>query len=56
LYEDEVPVEVVTDRGSGEPAPAPRPVLESAEPAAYRVERIGGEVRETRLEPGPIPA
>ena len=60
LYEDEVPVEVVADREPGEAAVAPRPGREQAGgaagpgPAAYRVERVGGEVRETRLAPGPI--
>ena len=44
LYEGTTPVAVLTDR----------PVDPVSGPAAYRVERRGGEVVETRLAPGPI--
>jgi hypothetical protein len=43
LYENEIPVEVVTDK----PASADGP-------AAYRMKKINGEVIETRLEVGVI--
>jgi peptidase E len=53
LYEDEVPVEVVADVAPGGPAAGAAGATLRA-PAAWRVERVGGEVRETRLDPGPI--
>ncbi len=45
LYEGLEPVEVVCDVPDLDPTDGP---------AAYRVERTGGEVRETRLGPGTI--
>lgn len=45
LYENEVPVEVITDKPGGTDGPA-----------AYLIEKIGGDVVETRLESGPITA
>jgi peptidase E len=44
LYEGTEPVAVLTDE----------PVDPEAGPAAYRVERVGGHVVETRLAPGPL--
>ena len=46
LYEGLDPVEVVADRESSDP---------QAAPAAYRVEAVGGEPTETRLEAGRLP-
>jgi len=45
LYENEVPVEVITDRTNLDPATSP---------AAYLVTKTAGEVVETRLAPGLI--
>ena len=45
LYENEVPVEVIVDRVEK---------IGPAGPSAYFLERVNGEVRETRLSPGKI--
>jgi hypothetical protein len=44
---------VVADVAPGGPAAGAAGATLRA-PAAWRVERVGGEVRETRLDPGPI--
>ena len=45
LYEDEVAVEVITDRLNLDPVTSP---------AAYLIEKTAGEVTEVRLAPGLI--
>jgi peptidase E len=45
LYENEIPVEVIADRQASQ---------SGVDPAAYFLEKVGNEVRETRLNPGLI--
>jgi peptidase E len=54
LYEGVEPVEVITDDPARQADQARRPSSATTPPAAYRVEKLGAEVVETRLPVGPV--